>query len=240
MSFSVALANSTKIKPGSCPHGLPAGACPICSGMGGGGGSIRREDKQKTGEMTYDECFAIWQQMKAEQLAKSQKSSAIQAQFNISFAGKTPLVALSAKLADFSAKISDFATKLSQNHPILAKPLSFVAKNILIPTLNVIKNITNIAHKAADFVSKKLADISDKLTAVFGEIKNSSLKKMSDKFNDFKKKLGKFFFVSEPEKLNDNENKLETEKRIFDVKNLFQKIQKKFKNKKENEKYGSN
>ena len=39
MTASLSRASHNKI--GTCPHGLPMGACPICNGMGGGG-SVKR------------------------------------------------------------------------------------------------------------------------------------------------------------------------------------------------------
>ena len=42
------------IKTGCCPHGLPLGACPICSGMGGG---IKKEvTVQKKSDELLNEC----------------------------------------------------------------------------------------------------------------------------------------------------------------------------------------
>ena len=38
MSFGAVQTNSARV--GTCPHGLPLGACPICNGMGGGGGMM--------------------------------------------------------------------------------------------------------------------------------------------------------------------------------------------------------
>ena len=35
MSLTAVQTNSARV--GTCPHGLPLGACPICNGMGGGG-----------------------------------------------------------------------------------------------------------------------------------------------------------------------------------------------------------
>ena len=55
MSFGAVQTNSTRT--GSCPHGLPLGACPICSG--GGGGTMRKADfSAKPGEMSWNECAA--------------------------------------------------------------------------------------------------------------------------------------------------------------------------------------
>ena len=61
--------NSNKI--GTCPHGLPQGACPICSGMGGG---MKKADfSAKPGEMSWNECAAIGAFLKAQKMAKLQR-----------------------------------------------------------------------------------------------------------------------------------------------------------------------
>ena len=65
MATSVSRATNNKI--GTCPHGLPMGACPICNGMGGGG-SVKRDNKPR--EMTWNECYAIGQMLKAQKLAR--------------------------------------------------------------------------------------------------------------------------------------------------------------------------
>ena len=67
-----AAANSIQ-NSGKCPHGLPPGACPICSGMGGGGGIRRDKDKPRVaGEMSYNECMAAWIKIQAAKEAKIQ------------------------------------------------------------------------------------------------------------------------------------------------------------------------
>ena len=60
--------NNTKI--GSCPHGLPVGACPICSGMAGGNSTTKRDIPRNVGEMTYNECAAIGAMLKAQKAAR--------------------------------------------------------------------------------------------------------------------------------------------------------------------------
>ena len=234
MSFSVASANTSKVSSGCCPHGLPRGACPICSGMGGGGGSVSKDSKPKANEMSYDQCYAVWMHMKAQKQVKIQNAAA----FNAAFLGNVSQN-LAGRIANIAQKVADFAQKLNSEHPILAKPITFVAQKLVVPMLNVAKNIANVVSKAAEFVKQKLADISDKLNAIFGELKNFSLKKLSEKFHNFRKKVGSFFAFIHPEKANEEENKLEEEKRIFDMKNLFKKLQKNLLNKKEEVKDGS-
>ena len=60
----------TSKSSGLCPHGFPHGACPLCSGMGGGGSSRTRNLRRRPGEMSYNECYAVWQRMKASKLEK--------------------------------------------------------------------------------------------------------------------------------------------------------------------------
>ena len=56
MSLTAVQTNSARV--GTCPHGLPLGACPICIGMGGGG--MKKPDVSATpGEMSWNECAAI-------------------------------------------------------------------------------------------------------------------------------------------------------------------------------------
>lgn len=45
MAATVARGSNNRI--GTCPHGLPMGACPICNGMGGGGGSVKKTPSQE-------------------------------------------------------------------------------------------------------------------------------------------------------------------------------------------------
>ena len=48
------------VRAGLCPHGLPPGACPICSGMGGSSQKVQTADfSAKPGEMSWNECAAI-------------------------------------------------------------------------------------------------------------------------------------------------------------------------------------
>lgn len=217
--MNVARAPISKAKIGSCPHGLPAGACPICSGAGGGGGGSSKASKP--GEWSFDQCYSVWQQMlRAKQHTADAKHEA-QVQAQISLAQK--MQESSQRIANLSQKLSDFVQS-SKALPILGKPLILAAK-IAIPILNVLKNIPLVAQKAITFVQEKMANITDKLAAVFGELKNSTEKKISDKLKDFKKKFKSLFGIletSETEK--DEENKIEEEKRIFEEKTAFHSI----------------
>ncbi|HNW26338.1 MAG TPA: hypothetical protein PKI94_06050, partial [Candidatus Gastranaerophilaceae bacterium] len=91
---------------------------------------------------------------------------------------------------------------------------------------------------AVNFVKEKLADISDKLNAMFGELKNSAEKKVSDFLKDFKKRIKSLFDLPDLSRADDEDRKLEEDKRIFEFKNITKFIRKRFKNnKKANVKY---
>lgn len=210
--MNVARAPISKAKIGSCPHGLPAGACPICSGAGGGGGS---STKKAAGEWSFDQCYSVWQQMlKAKQHAADAKHEA-QIQTQISFAQK--MQESSQRIANLSQKLTDFVQN-SKALPIVVKPFVLAAK-IAIPILNVLKDIPLVAQKAITFIQEKMANISDKLAAVFGELKNSTEKKISDKLKDFKKKFKSLFGILETSEADqDEDEKIEESKRLFELK----------------------
>ena len=110
--------------------------------------------------------------------------------------------------------------------------LAFGAK-MAIPTLNLLKDVALLAQKAINFGKEKLTDISDKLNAIFGELKNATEKKISDRLKDFKKKFKSFFGITESEDVDDEEKKIEEEKRIFELKTFIHTLKEKFTNKKE-------
>jgi hypothetical protein len=219
-------------KIGTCPHGLPLGACPICNGMGSGGGASKKVDPH-AGEMSWDECYAVWQKMlKAKDLAMEKKEQAMLAQMQpqVSFAGKVANFA--DKLSLFSQKLADFAQKPNSNLPLLkiiakplAKALSF-AMQVALPVLNAMKNVAQFVQKTFEGIQQKLADISDKLSALFGELKNSNEKKISEKLKNFGKKFKSLFF-DETEEINDEELKVQEEKRLYEQKTELNEISRK-------------
>lgn len=223
-------------KVGTCPHGLPQGACPICSGMGGGGGSAKKADKS-TGEMSYDECYAVWQQMiKAKELAQHKKDLAMQAQMHTPVKLTQRLENAAQSIANLVEKLSKVNQKAQQNPTLLLKTLALGAK-IAIPVLNVLKNIPVMVKKAINFVQEKFANISDKLSAIFGELKNATEKKISDRQKDFRKKFKTLFGIEDAQdtdKIDDEEKRIEESKRMYELKTVLQTIKEKF-SKKEKE-----
>lgn len=223
-------------KVGTCPHGLPAGACPICSGMGGGGGSSRKTSKA-AGEMSWDECVAVGQMLKAQRLAQQKRDIAMQAELHAPLNTASKLENMAQKIASLAEKLTDFAQKIQTRAipKLISQPLALVAK-LAVPLLNLLKEIPLITQKTINFVQEKLADISDKLNAMFGELKNATEKKISEKFKDFKKKAKSIFGIFEPSEvddIDDEDKKIEEAKRLFDLKTTLSNIKEKFTNKKD-------
>lgn len=221
--MTISLSPVNNLKLGTCPHGLPPGACPICSGAGGGGGgsAVRKADfSAKPGEMSWSDCAAMGQMLKNQKMAKALNEQPFQAQLN-------PAVNFQKNMENLALKINSFIQTQQATLPsALTKPIAFFANKLIIPVLNALKDIPLNIQKAAIKVIEKLTDISDKLVAMFGELKNSVEKKISDKLKDFKKKTASFFGVFEPKGTDDEDKKLEDEKRIFELKTVFKFMQK--------------
>lgn len=208
MNLPVSSAQGLKI--GTCPHGLPPGACPICSGAGGGGGSAKKADfSAKAGEMSWADCAAIGNMLKAQKLSQKQNEQSFQSQI-------LAAAAFEKSMANIAQKLANFAQNIQASTPsIIAKPIGFVTTKLLIPMLNVLKDIPLNTQKTLAKIGEKLADISDKLNAMFGELKNSIEKKISDKLKDFKKKIKSFFSVLETTEADDEERKIDEAEKIF-------------------------
>ena len=162
--------NQTTQAAGKCPHGLPVGACPICSGMGG---SMKKDrDKPRVpGEMSYNECMAEWMKILAAKDAK------IQAQKDRLEANQ--LKALENKeflnLDKIQKNFDKFLQNLENLPAIIKTPVQFILKTFIAPIINliakipnVIKNIQNLSQNILNLISST----TEKLATILGEIKN--------------------------------------------------------------------
>ena len=210
MATSLSRASNNKI--GTCPHGLPLGACPICNGMAGGGGSSVK--KNKPPEMTWNECYAIGQMLKAQKLARQHTQQMFAAQD------------LQAHLNNLMSQINAMKMAAINNLPQpIAKAISILADAVLIPAVKVFQNISNTIQNMVSNISKtitelkqKIIDIADKLTAMLGEAKAAIQKKINEKFKDIKKKIFNLFGLVDAENEEDEELKrIEEEKRLFEL-----------------------
>lgn len=216
---SVQAANSNRI--GTCPHGLPLGACPICNGMGGG--AKKADFSAKPGEMSWNECAAIGAFLKAQKMAKLQRQQDAE-----NFAKQA--VAFDKAMMNASQKIAALASFFTMNTPsIIAKPVNFVLNTIVGGALNTIRNFPQTVQT----VFQKLADISDKLTAVYGEVKAAIAKKISETFGELKKKIKSLFAIFGVQNSDNDDKQIDETKKAFKLKTFIHDLYKKLRGEEE-------
>lgn len=218
MSLGAVQTNSARV--GTCPHGLPLGACPICNGMGGGG--MKKADfSAKPGEMSWNECAAIGAFLKAQQNAKLQKQQDAQ-----TFAQNVQ--AFQNSLMNSSQKLANIAQFFTNNTPaIIAKPVNFVLNTVLGGIIRTIASIPTAISNTIQTIQQKLADISDKLTALMGELKASIEKKISEAFKDLKKKVKSLFSIFQPLDADNNDKQIDETKKAFELRTFIHDLYKK-------------
>ncbi len=220
--------NVNKVNSGTCPHGLAPGACPVCSKMGGGGGRVG-ERPQKPGEMSYHQCAMIGAMMRA----REQRLEAHEQNLEKHMEALKNFENTMAKLA---ANMQEFAQRISNN--ILLKPAAFVIKNIALPVVNFVRNLPLAAANFAEkFVAlkEKLVDITDKLNAIFGEAKAFVEKKVSELVSALKSKFEGLFKVFKRNNTDDEDTKIDDDKRIFNLKTILHKLRRKKKDERSTE-----
>ncbi len=231
MSLTAVNTNSAKI--GTCPHGLPLGACPICNGMSGGGGAKKADFSAKPGEMSWNECAAIGAFLKAQQQAKAQRQEdALNYAKNVQ--------AFQNALMNSSQKLANIAQFFSNNTPaIIAKPINFVLNTVLGNITKAIANLPTTISNVIHTIQQRLADISDKLTAMMGELKASIEKKISESFKEIKKKIKSIFSIFQTSDSDNEDKQIDETKKAFELRtfihNLYKKLTETEKDLEENE-----
>ena len=206
-------------KAGTCPHGVAPGACPICSGMGGG---LRPGERvQKPGEMSYHECAMIGAMIKAREAQQKLHEQTLQIRAET-------LRNFEQNMQNLAQKMADFVTNIQNN--IILKPVAVTIKSILIPIVKILGNLSgvlaNISEKFTQ-IREKFINIQDKLNAIFGEAKAFVEKKVSELVSIVKSKFKTLFKVFKRNKTKDDETKIDEDKKIFRLKTFIQKILKK-------------
>jgi len=215
--MSIGITSVGSVRAGLCPHGLPPGACPICSGMMGGGNKVKTADfSAKPGEMSWNECAAIGAFLKSLKQARMAKEADFQQHL-------VNMAKFEANMAKSAERLQQFIQTMSQN--TLTKPLAFVAQKVLLPLLNNMKNLpVNVLQTLAN-IAGKMADISDKLTAIYGELKAAVTKNLSDLTKRVKKKLKSIFEIFTTDNEGDeNEVMVKFEKQLEKLKTILEKI----------------
>lgn len=221
------------IKVGLCPHGLPMGACPICSGMGGGGGK-KADFSAKPGEMSYAQCLAIGNMLKAQKQRRlDAKNDFVQMQQHIATFYKN----MNNMIQKFQMILANSFNKLPDS---VKTSIKNVVNNVIVPTLNFLKSvfnsIKNIINHTFQQIKGMLKEACDRFVGIMGEIKNFIDKQIVEKFSELKDKLFKLFGYSnansnqehEQQKVSKEEKLLNELNKIKDwVKKLFNNNKKK-------------
>ena len=227
MSFGAATIHTHGAKVGTCPHGLPLGACPICNGMAGGNSTTKRDTPRNVGEMTYNQCAAIGAMLRAQKHARQQAQIAQQNHIQA-------LANFQKSIANAHQRLVELTSMISKSMPaIVAKPINFVLNNLVGRVLNIVQNIPTVIANITQAISQKFVDISDKLTAVYGELKAAVQKKVSEVLSNVKKKLKSIFSIFGTAESDDEDKKIDEAKRTFELKTFIHKLYKKLKDEEE-------
>ena len=212
-----------KVSSGLCPHGLAPGACPICSKMGGGGGSSLRagERPQKAGEMSYHECVMQGNLISARIRAQKQHEANLKHNLELAKNFENLMIKLSTNLQRFIN---------SPNPNFIQKPIINFVKNIVLPVVNFIQNIPKLIQT---FQNLKI-EIQDKLNAIFGEAKAFIDKKIAEIVSNIKSKFEGLFKIFKKNNAKDDDTKIDDDKKIFNLKTILHKIIRKKKDQDDN------
>ena len=214
-----------------CPHGLPVGACPICSGMGGGASKDKNKPRV-AGEMSYNECMAAWIKIQAAKEAK------IQAQIERIEQSQAQLLLNRAILGlDKAVKqVEKLIQQLDSAPKIIAIPAKIILNIVVKPILNLISKIPQAINNIQTFfsnITRFIASVSEKLASIYGEIKNFIDAKISQPIKKAVKSILSLFVQTKSEDSEDEEvKKLKSRelkkilKGLFRIKNKAQEEQK--------------
>ncbi|MEI7474434.1 MAG: hypothetical protein WCK67_06600 [bacterium] len=152
-SVSMRTASQPKISSSECPHGMPFGSCPACSGGGGGGGVAKK------GQMSWNEGYGIWMS-----ILSTRKNAEMRKEFfNQS---------LLADQTKNKLEISNTAKYLAAANSVLQSIKSFMQplnniKNAVASTMKEIQTIvTNLLSKASQVITDTQAKLTSALNAI--------------------------------------------------------------------------
>ena len=179
------------------------------------------ERPQKAGEMSYHQCAMIGNMMRARELAEKRQTQNLEKHLEA-------MKAFESTMQRISNNLQNFIQQMGAN--FVTKPIAFFAQNIALPIVNFVQNIPKFIQQ---FQNLKI-DIQDKLNAVFGEMKNFVQKKVSDIVSVLKSKLEGLLKIFKKNNAEDDDTKIDDDKRIFNLKTILHKIIRKKKEKDDN------
>lgn len=216
MSLAISAVQASGVRSGLCPHGLPPGACPICSGGMGSSKVVTADFSAKPGEMSWNECAAIGAFLKSIQNARLAREADYQNQI-------IAMAQFQNNMTKMTQNLQTFIQNMSQS--ALTRPLAMVAQNILLPVVKFMKDLPVNFLQATANLAQKLTDITDKLTAIYGELKAAMDKKFSDFAKKVKKKIISIFEIFRAENENSEDERIEDyQKQLNKLQTLLEKI----------------
>lgn len=216
MSLAISAVQASGVRSGLCPHGLPPGACPICSGGMGSSKVVTADFSAKPGEMSWNECAAIGAFLKSIQNARLAREADYQNQI-------IAMAQFQNNMTKMAQNLQTFIQNMSQS--ALTRPLAMVAQNILLPVVKFMKDLPVNFLQATANLAQKLTDITDKLTAIYGELKAAMDKKFSDFAKKVKKKVISIFEIFRAENENSEDERIEDyQKQLNKLQTLLEKI----------------
>ena len=213
----VAPLNQTIQNTAKCPHGFPVGACPICSGMSGGGARQNRDKPRVAGEMSYNECMAEWMKMLAAKDAKIQAKQDRIENLQQSLLNNRIMQGLD-KISNGIQKTFDKILQTAENSPAILKiPIKAIVAlvqpifNFILQIPNAIKNIQTFLQNTGQNILNLINSTTEKLAMIFGEIKNF-VNATKEKAHELKKALKSILSLFSEENEKENEEAKEVEK----------------------------
>ena len=212
--------HSTKGTGVMCPHGNPSGVCPLCMGMGGGGGSSRKLTPREMGLLTWADLLPSWDAML---FAKQRKE--INAVHEMLLRVKTfienqRLLLLMTKFIETQvlSKLTSFLSFINTNiNAPLIKPLlvtllktsTFVEKLGKL-SLQQVNNAMTAINKSINFIKDSMQMLKLASENFISDLKEKE-KALKDTLTKFTKKAKSFlsFFLSG--KSDDSEHNKRTE-----------------------------
>ncbi len=196
-----------------CPHGLPPAACPACSGGGGGNKKLHSNSVQKSNQWSYSKCYSVWQSMKAQKAAQEAKALNELRQLETAKAIQTKLNKIMTKFQNLASTVANMLPEGVRS--AFAK----VFNSVITPIMNLINKLPQLGENIKNFlndIKSQILSASEKLTAIYGEIKNFVERNIAQKYKKLTKSLIKLFvFNLEDENYSDDE-----ELRIFKSREL--------------------
>ena len=221
---------------GTCPHGMAPGACPICSGKTGGGGGSSLNTPRVAGEMSLNQVY--YEGMLMKRASESAQEAALQSQ-QTAFLNAVAHNKMLQPVLTLAVKISQMTQNIQE---LLSKPISAVLKDGAQAVMNFARNVmsfvvnnpvSNMLASAFEGIKSQFINITDKLAAIYGDLKNALSSVFEKGIDRVKKKLSSIFSFLKLEVEEETDD--EELKKIFNLKTLTQKLKLIIKQEKEQE-----